>query len=169
MALNINQEKKKLQQEIESMQFKKQSLISTVQGEIQAAKQRINNVMLVIGQDVYANHTDGVDIEDKLKAHFNEIETQKGLIAEKEAKTVEIAKRYDDELSMLIARLNTMQPPPPPQNMPMQPPPPQNMPMQPPPPQGNAQMAGGGAFCPKCGRPYVPGVSAFCVGCGTKL
>ena len=163
MALNVNQEKKKLQQEIESMQFKKQSLISTVQGEIQAAKQRINNVMLVIGQDVYANHTDGVDIEDKLAAHFKEIETQKGLITEKEEKTAEIAKRYDDELGMLIARLNTMQPPPPP------PPPPQNMPMQPPPPQGNPQMAGGSAFCTKCGKPYVPGVSAFCVGCGTKF
>ena len=154
-----NPEIKRLQQEIESMQFKKQSLISTVQGEIQAAKQKISNVMFMIGQDVYASHINGVEIDDKLKAYFKEIETLNSLMAEKEEKITDIAKRYDDELSMLSVHLNSIQPPPPPTNIPVQ-----TAPMH-----GNAQMAGAGAFCTNCGKPYIPGQNAFCIECGAKI
>lgn len=146
---------KKLQKEIEGMELKKQSLIASVQNEINRAKQLIDNTFYQIGSDVYKGRIDEENIDDKLAEHFNSIESFNTLIAEKESKIKEITSRYDEEIGMLNSHLAQTQQ------------------------QGAAPGsymaipsntgAESGPTCPGCGKPYTPGSDLFCMGCGKKL
>ena len=151
---------RKLMAEIESTEFKKQSIIAPLQNEIRMAQQRIDQLLHHIGYEVYNGHINGATEQVDLKAHYDAIGDQKMFIKEKEAKIAEFVGRYDEELSMLKANLNQMMMSYAPQPMPGA------MHVQHPP-----IMEGGAskAFCGECGTQYTVGQDAFCGGCGNKL
>jgi hypothetical protein len=147
---------KKLMREVEGMELKKQSLIASVQNEIQNARQKIDSELYQIGADVYGGHLNGVQVDDKLAAHFDAIASLESFIMERETKMRDIASRYDEEIGMLNSQLG-IQPQAAPAGVFV---PPMNQPA----PSGGAM-----AFCEKCGKPYTPGEDLFCMGCGAKL
>jgi len=136
---------KKLQVEIEGTEYRKQVLITCVQNEIQAERQKINNELYQIGVDVYENSANVQDVTEKIKAHISAIESYKKLIADKEGKIMEISRRYDEEVGILRTQMSMYQSPVP----------------QP--------YFSPGARCPSCGASYTPGVHLFCDGCGYNL
>ena len=147
---------RKLLAEIESTEFKKQSIITPLQNEIRMEQQKIDHLLHQIGTAVYNDHVSGTETKTDLSTHFDAINGHKTVISEKEAKINEFANRYDEELNMLRANLNQMmgayaQPAP--------------APMQ------NQAVAGGAAkaFCGECGTQYTVGQDVFCGGCGNKL
>ena len=146
---------KKLQQEIEGMELKEQSLISAVQNEIQASSRKLDAVLRKIGMDIYQSHKDGAAMDgawigDKMKPQFDEIAEIKSSIAEKEAKIKDITVRYDDEIKLLKSQLTIAQ-------------------------QQATRMAKSvpvtpnDALCGNCGKPFALSVDVFCTNCGHKL
>ena len=134
---------KKLQKEIEGIEFKKQSLISSVQSEIQGTKQKIENEIYQIGLNIYTRYVNGEYTDDALDAQFKGIISLNEVITEREAKIKEIAGRYDEELGMLKSNLDLM--------------------------HSQSAVVSGGAACSNCKNPYTPGKDTFCTGCGQKL
>ena len=144
---------RKLLAEIESTEFKKQSLISPLHNEILMAQQRIDQLLHKIGYEVYEGHSKGSLEQVNVKTQFAAIDDQKAFIKEKEAKIAEFAGRYDEEISMLQANLNQMMMAYAPQPMQYQ----------------TAAGGAGNAFCGGCGTRYTVGLETFCGGCGNKL
>jgi len=147
---------KKIQQEIKGMELKKQTLILSVQNEIRAAQLKVDDELRQIGSIVYDGHIDGVQIGDKLGSHFNEITSIKEFIQGREAKIKEIVARYDEELEMLNSQLTMMAPKIAAQAQAYTP--------------SEAALQGGVVvYCDNCGKPYVPGKTAFCAECGKRI
>jgi len=136
--------------EIESMEFKKQTLINSVRGEIKAAELQINQLFQQIGALMYESHIGTPAEESTLTDFYTQITQHKTLITEKEAKINDITARYEDEIGMLRASIGAVAAPAIP-------------------PGGTMPAAGGGAFCEQCGGAYTPGEDIFCPGCGNKL
>ena len=145
---------RKLIAEIENTEFKKQSIIAPLTSEIRQAQNKIDGLLLKIGQSVYEAHVSGAGINaTDLGEQFDAIAREKAIIAEKEAKIGEFTSRYDEELTMLRANLSQMTG--------------QGIPMA---TKGSADGASGGkAFCGNCGSQYNVGSDAFCGTCGNKL
>ena len=144
---------KKLQKEIEGMELRKQSLVSAIQNEIRAARQKIDDELRQIGLKVYTSHKNNEPIDLDQIANFGEIENLNNLVAEKEAKKNEIEKRYDEEIGMMRAHLSTLTPNANDQRQ-------QNL---------SSGVGGARVACPNCNAPYTPGVDLFCTGCGKSL
>jgi hypothetical protein len=142
---------KKLQKEIEGMELKKQALLAAVTAEIQAAGQRKDNELYLIGSAVYKAHAAGVPAEAAISVHFENIAGLEKLMAEKEAKIQEIASRYDEEIGILTAQTELAKHPREPE------PAPAFVPVQ------------SGPVCVKCGKAFNPEEDMFCIGCGNKL
>jgi hypothetical protein len=181
---------KKLRKEIESIQFRKQSMIAAVQAEINGARQQKDGICFQIGRAVLENREQEQLAMSEFAESFAQIDALDGQICEREAKIAEIASRHDEEIQMLGSML-----PPPPQaygqaplppygqaqmppygQAPMAPPPMGLAPMAPPPmgpppimPAPQAMPEQVGACCPMCGAPYRAGVDKFCIACGHKL
>jgi len=148
---------KKLQTEISNTEFKMNSLIAPLQGEIRAAQQEIDRQMLKIGQSVYVGHVEGNGEINFgiITPHIEQITATKSLIAEKEAKVSEFQTRYTEEIEILKASLA---------NLAQE----SGSTTNKPPESTNASVAAK-AFCPHCGNTYTQGEDAFCVQCGTRL
>ena len=144
---------RKLLAEIESTEFKKQSIIAPLQNEIRMAQQRIDQLLHQIGYEVYDGHSKDAAEQVDLQVHFDAIGVQRAFIKEKETKIAEFVGRYDEEINMLRANLNQL------------------MLSYAPGPIQHQAAAGGAAkaFCRECGVQYAVGQDAFCGGCGTKL
>jgi len=141
---------KRLQGEIEGTEYRKQILVTAVENEIQAERQKINNELYQIGLAVYESSANGQDATDKIEAHISAIESYNKIIAEKEGKILEISRRYGEEIGLLRSQMNMNQAQAPQQHYV-------------PGPQA------GGARCPKCSKPYTPGIHLFCDDCGQNL
>ena len=146
---------KKLQIEISNTEFKMNSLIAPLKGEIRAAQQEIDRQMLKIGQSVYVGHAeDNINFE-LITPYIDQINATKSLIAEKEAKVSEFQSRYTEEIEILKSSLaNLAQESADKTNKP---------------PESTTASVAAKGFCPNCGNPYAPGEDAFCVQCGTRL
>ena len=144
---------KKIQKEIEAIEFRKHSLVAPLNGEIAAARQRIDQAYHQIGYYVYTSRISGANAEAEITLHSEEINRQNSFIAEREGKIREISARYDEEIGILRQNLYVAVAP---------------APMQ---PQAQAipQATAANAFCTNCGTPYKDGEDAFCAGCGQKL
>ena len=144
---------KKLLAEIERIEFKKFAILTPLQNEIRAAQQKIDRLLHQIGTLEYEGQTNGHEDKEEnkkdMQAHYDAIDAQKKLIAEKEAKIKEFANKYDEELYLLKSNLNHM-----------------NTPGQP--LKRDAENSGK-AFCAGCGTQHAIGTDIFCGGCGTKL
>ena len=140
----------RIQKEIEGMEFKKQTLINSVGGEIKAAELQIKQLFQQIGALMYESHTGTPTDEGTLTGFYTQITQLKTLIVEKEAKINDISARYDDEIGMLRASIGTMAVPVTAST-------------------DTTPLTTGGAFCEQCGGAYTPGEDLFCPGCGSKL
>jgi hypothetical protein len=98
----------RLQEEVRGMELKKQTLISSVQNEINAATQKMDAIFLEIGKESYSAHCNGTEFAPHNS--FEAIKAQEQLIAEKQAKIKEISDRYDEELNMLRTHLSSAVP-----------------------------------------------------------
>jgi DNA repair exonuclease SbcCD ATPase subunit len=142
--LDRDNPEKKLKKEIESTQFKKQSLVAAVQSELQEALQKRESLFAQIGKVEYANRKQGVSKEVHSE-HFAQIDALNTQIEEKTAKIKEIEGRYDEEIRMLEKMLQQPAAP------------------------TVAAIGVGQAPCPNCGAGYVPGDDTFCASCGQRL
>jgi len=176
---------KKLQKEIENIQFKKQSLVSAVQAEIREASLRRDGILCQVGRVVFDNRGHGWLPDDAFAKPFAEIAALDTQINEKEVKINEIIQKYDEEAEMLSKMLHQQMAS---QNHPQQQaaypmhPQPQNQAAPTPhmyqattqvrPPAAARPQpapAPGQSPCPQCGTPYTPGVDGFCINCGQNL
>jgi hypothetical protein len=141
--LDRDNPEKKLQKEIESTQFRKQSMISVVQGEVREAVQKREGLFCQIGKAEYENKGKALALVHT--EQFAEIDALTMQIEEKVAKIKEIESRYDEEIALLSRSLTPSVP------------------------ATVVSMARGQRPCPKCGAGYEPGVDRFCVSCGSDL
>ena len=143
-----------LMKEIEGMEFKKQTLLNSLESEVYELQQQRNNVLTQIGGIMYDAHKDKKDTDKKtvsdLYDQINQLDTT---VEEKRKKKTDIADRYDEEIGLLRNSLNKPPPPPPP------------VPSQ----QDNTVAPANTASCSNCGAQYGIGDSTFCENCGTKL
>ncbi len=129
-------------------------MISAVNTEKMGLEQQKISIFTEIGRMAYQSHQAGEDMGN-LQQFFEQIQETEGRIGEKDQKIAEIATRYDEEISLLTATLNsitTAQASMANQGVPVAP----------------VMPVGGGAFCENCGRQAGVG-DAFCQGCGSPM
>lgn len=144
---------RKLQKEIENTEFKKRSLVTPLQNEINVSNVKISEELRQIGLHVYESHLkDETPAIDTLQNHYEAIALQKAIIAEKEAKIEKFLTRYDEEINIFKSNLSTSAVHPQ-----------EFVPVAP--TTSTEDMA----FCTSCGTRYRLGEGLFCTGCGSKL
>jgi len=143
----INVDANKVKKDIADLNEKKQTLLLSLQNDIDAIDRKILEVFRKIGQNVYEMKKSGANTFNSLDDDFAEIDKH---IVDKEAKIKkksEIAERYDDEIIILENLL------------------PKEVPVE----TAPIERASDKAFCPDCGCAYVMGKDIFCMECGKKL
>ncbi len=178
----------RIRKEIESTEFKKQSMISTIESEKGALLNEKWKELYNMGVHAYEQHKDE-NPEYDFSSYVEAIKILDDEISEKDNKIEEIAARYDEEVDLLNKSLQSLMPPEPPavqmgqaapvpvqMGQPMQAPPPIGQPMQVPPPIDVAlqnqdvspQAPADAFFCNQCGKGLETG-DAFCPFCGSKV
>ncbi len=171
----------KVRKEIESTEFKKQSMISIIESEKNTLSNEKWKELCNMGVYAYEqceNENPEYDFSNFVEA----IKILEKEITEKDKKIEEISVRYDEEIDLLNKSLQALTPAPPqpipapPQ--PMQAPVPQPMPVpmpQPmPAPDAGATLQNqdvsmqASSFCNQCGKGLETG-DAFCPFCGNKV
>lgn len=188
-------EEDKIRAEINNTEFKKNSMLTTVNNEKMGLEQQKRDIIYKIGEEKLREYKEKIEDFD-YKSSFDSIDQLEGQMQEKDAKMQDISARYDEEISLLSANLATAQAAAQQAQMQQQMPPMQqggqyvqpgvvmqpgqmiqnNQVMQS--GQGMADpgaMAAPGAvavanagFCECCGKGYVA-TDLFCQGCGFKL
>lgn len=136
----------KVLSEIESIEFKKNSIISAMSSaENEFERQKIK-CFSQIGEYVYRCHIDGND-NYNLDEFFQTITEKEQVLSDQKAKVCELSSQYDDEISLLSVNLNVLKT------------------------QSTAIMIDATSvsnFCPDCGNTISNG-DAFCQKCGKKI
>ena len=152
--LEKNNPAKKLQKEIENIEFKMQSIITALQSDIGIEQRRIDEVLKKIGLAVYESHSSGTESDDSvLQDYYTEISKHMTVVQEKENKIAEFIARYEEEIGILKSSLSPA--------------------AMPEPPAAAIEAApsadGPTTLCANCGMKYIPAEDIFCTGCGSKL
>ena len=128
----------KVTNDIRDLKGKKETLILSIQKDIDNIKKTIAEYYHGLGEKVYETYTDNsFDITTHTEV-FDLITANKESIASKEKKIAEIAERYDEEIDLLEKLVEDM-----------------------PKPQIKE-------FCTGCGSPFTRGVDMFCINCGKR-
>lgn len=148
-VLGKDEKERKLQQEIHSLELRKESVCSAIDGEIARLQGERNNVFLNAGVTAYETWNSSREQAD-LTSFWEKIKQLDGLIAEQEHKKTEMGDKYDEEIRLISSNLNT----------------------------GSGNNAGaaanmgaptnGAKKCPACGG-TVGDADVFCQVCGAKL
>ena len=102
MALNDSVPSvKKLNEQITSLLEKKQVLLTSVGNEISALNAAVRDMYAEIGAKAYDMYTKGGFEHGRLTGEFEKVTGLKRNIAEKERQSADIAKRYDEEITLL--------------------------------------------------------------------
>ncbi len=142
-------EEDKIRTEIQNTEFKKNSMVATVNNEKAQLEQEKRGHFFAMGETVYNNHKERISVED-FQETFQKIHALEEQMKEKDAKIQEITARYDEEISLLSANLVSIQAATTAASTPAQAP------------------AAKGGFCENCGNAHN-GQNAFCESCGNKL
>ena len=129
----------KLQNEINSLQFRKESILSVVQKEITELENQKNKIFYEAGMQAYNIWNAKQESFSELQIHWEKIQTLEQELADKQEKKETMATRFDEELSLLMQDLN----------------------------QAKTVLPDERA-CPKCGT-ITDVDSQFCEKCGAKL
>ena len=103
--LGKNDKETQLQNEIKSLQIRKESVLSVIKNEIGQLRKEKENVLLDAGTRGYANWRAGVNAAEGLEEFWNKIEEIEKNIVEKEEKRASMEARYDEEISLLQSDL----------------------------------------------------------------
>lgn len=135
----------KVLSEIESIEFKKNSILSAMNSaESEFERQKVN-CFAQLGEYVYRCHLDKND-KYNLDEFFQTIEDMEQILKDKKSKVQELSDRYDEEISLLSVNLNVMKA------------------------QSNTILVDAkvvGKFCTSCGN-SLSNDDIFCQSCGKK-
>ena len=129
----------KVARDIADLKGKKQTLLFSLQNDVEAIENEMKDEFCKIGQMAYELAAKGEDPMGALADAFATIDRCKQEQEAKAKKMTEIAERYDEEITILEKLVP---------NIPV--------PVAP-------------AACQKCGTPYAVGMDMFCKECGTRL
>lgn len=143
--LGKDEREENLKKEIKSLEFRKESVLVSINSEITGLQAQQKKLYLEAGKYAYE-----VWCEDKTQAdlttYWNQVQELDGKIEVQEAKKKEMSDRYDEEIKLIASSMNVMV----------------NSPVS------AAPVDSGSASCPNCGAPIAED-DIFCQGCGTKL
>jgi len=141
-VLGKDERERQLEKEIRSLELRRESVFSAINGEIARLQRERGDVLLQAGTAAYEAWS-----REKAQADLTEFWSKIGelekQIAEQENKRTEMGVKYDEEIRLINSNLSTHA-------------------------ATTAPPAGTGAVCPKCGA-AVSSDDVFCPGCGTKL
>ena len=139
-VLGKDDRESKLKQEINSLELRKATVFSSIDGEIARLRNERSNVLLAAGTAAFEAWNNG-NMQADLVEFWNVVQEKDKLIEEQEAKKIEMGNRYDEEIKLIGGNLNL-----------------------------GVSTETGMAIktCPKCNN-QVGLDDAFCQGCGTKM
>lgn len=141
--LGKDEREENLKKEIKSLEFRKQSVLTSINGEIASLKSERKTLFLEAGEyayDVWYKDETQAD----LTSYWNQVQELEDKIAAQEAKKKEMTDRYDEEIKLISNSLNVAVN------------------------SSNSAVASGSALCPNCGS-AIADDDVFCQSCGTKL
>lgn len=141
--LGKDEREENLKKEIKSLEFRKQSVLTAINGEIVSLQSEQKALFLEAGEYAYE-----IWCKDKTQAdltsYWNQVQELTNKIAVQEAKKKEMTDRYDEEINLISNSLNVAAN------------------------SGNPGVTSGSAVCPNCGS-AIAAADVFCQNCGTKL
>lgn len=157
-VLGKDERERQLEKEIRSLELRKDSILSTINGEIARLQGERSNVLTAAGTAVYEAHKKEEE-QPELQAYWDKVADLEKQIAEQETKREEMTVKYDEEIRLINANLAAYK-------------------ATTAAPAGNGYgapvnnaytaPAAAGRRCPECGAPVADG-NVFCRSCGTKL
>lgn len=147
----------KVRAEIESMEFKKTSILQVVLNEKATCETNIQQILYKMGLEVYNKSKKGDENYD-FSEYIAEINAIEETVSQKNSKIAEITNRYDEEISLLKENLKFTEAPT--QVQPTT--------VQTPTPPVQAVVDVGSNSCSSCGTTVGTG-DLFCQSCGTKI
>lgn len=149
-VLGKDERERQLEKEIRSLELRKESILSTINGEIARLQGERSNVLTAVGTAVYEAHKKEEE-QPELQAYWDKAADLEKQIAEQETKREEMTVKYDEEIRLINANLAAYK-------------------ATAAAPANNAYTApaAAGKRCPECGAPVADG-NVFCRSCGTKL
>ena len=143
--LGKDEREENLKKEIKSLEFRKESVLASIHGEIKQLKSEQKTIFLEAGKYAYKTWCENKTQAD-LTTYWNQAQELDEKIAMQKAKKKEMSDRYDEEIQLIASNLNmTVN---------------NNAPAVPSDPDS--------VSCPNCGMAIADG-DIFCQGCGTKL
>lgn len=141
--LGKDEREENLKKEIKSLEFRKQSVLTSINGEIANLQSEQRTLFLEAGEYAY-NIWCKEGIQADLTGYWDQVQELADKIAVQEAKKKEMTGRYDEEINLISSNLNVAV---------------------------NSvvpAVAFGSALCPNCGFAVADG-DIFCQSCGAKL
>lgn len=143
--LGKDEREENLKKEINSLEFRKESVLASINSEIVNLQSEQRTLFLDAGKYAYETWCENKTQAD-LTTYWNQAQELDEKIAVQKAKKKEMSDRYDEEIRLIASNLNmTVN---------------NNAPAVPSDPDS--------ASCPNCGMAIADG-DIFCQGCGTKL
>lgn len=150
-VLGKDEKERQLEKEIRSLELRKESVFSAINGEIARLQGERRNVLLDAGTTAFdtwsKDHT-----QADLTEFWSKVQDLDKAVQEQEAKRTEMGIKYDEEISLINSNLN--------RNAVNAAPTVSTV--------NTGSVTAAGKRCPKCGA-VVSGSDVFCQGCGTKL
>ena len=143
--LGKDETEEKLKQEIKSLEFRKKTVLTSINGEIANLESEQRALFLEAGKNAYDSWCMDKTQAD-LTHYWDKVQNLADKIEEQEAKKKEMTERYDEEIKLIAGSLHS------------------GMSTA----STAARVAVGSAECPHCGA-AIAADDAFCQGCGTKL
>lgn len=141
-VLGKDAKERELEKEIRSLELRKESVFSAINGEIMRLQKVRTDVLLSAGTTAYEVWCKEQEKADLTK-YWNEIQELENQIQEQENKKKEMGIKYDEEIRLINSNLNMHN-------------------------ENRMPVATNGAQCPKCGM-AIKDNDLFCQSCGTKL
>ena len=94
---------KQLQNEVKSLEFRKNTILSSFDTEIAELSRKKNQEFLAAGTKAYELYKSGMDSNQVIKEYWNRVDEINVKIQEKEAKKKEMEEKYNEELVLLQA------------------------------------------------------------------
>ncbi len=143
--LGKDEREENLKKEIKSLEFRKESVLASINGEIKQLKSEQKTLFLEAGKYAYETWCENKTSAD-LTTYWNQVQELDGKIEAQKAKMNEMTARYDEEIKLIASNLNA--------------------PINSGVPAVSADPDA--PTCPNCGAPIAED-DIFCQGCGTKL
>lgn len=152
-VMGKNSRERELEREIRSLEVRKESVFTTINGEIERLQAEHTNVLLEAGTAAY-----DAWVQEKVSADlsefWNKIQELEQQIVEQEKKRTEMGDKYDEEIRLINRNLQMAAS--------------EVSVSAAAPTTASTPFRGAGSHCSKCGA-AIGSEDVFCQGCGTKL